>query len=144
MHQPQRSQLRSDINITPLIDVCLVLLIAFMVVTPLVTNGPRVELPKTRDPRKADKDTNPFPILIVFDDPPQVLFGPEFRWVQREELKRSAEALHASEPERQIVLRADRRLSYSAVKAVMRTLADAGFRDVGLAAEKEAEGGANR
>jgi biopolymer transport protein TolR len=139
MPGPQRSQLRSDINITPLIDVCLVLLIAFMVVTPIITNGPKVDLPKTKDPRKADKDADPFPILVVFDQPPQVLFGPEFRWVKGNELKQSAEALHASDPGRAIVLRADRRLSYGAVKAVMRTLSEAGFHDLGLAAEKESE-----
>ncbi len=138
---PQKSKLQSDINVTPLIDVCLVLLIAFMVVTPVLTNasGPKVELPKTRDPKKAEKDANPFPILIVFDEPPQILFGPAFRRVRREDLQRSVAELHASEPDRKIVLRADRRLSYGAVKAVMRTLSRAGFHDVGLAAEKEEE-----
>ncbi len=134
---PQRSQLRSDINITPLIDVCLVLLIAFMVVTPVLTNGPKVDLPRTKDPKKADRNASPFPILIVFDEPPQILFGPDFRWVKSQDLRRSVQDLHAAEPERQIVLRADRRLSYGAVKAVMRTLSDAGFQDVGLAADKE-------
>src|SRR5215471_129839 len=139
MHPTQPSRLRSDINVTPLIDVCLVLLIAFMVVTPILTNGPKVELPKTKDPKKAEQGANPFPIVLVFDDPPQVLFGPDFRWVRSEELKRSAEALHAAKPERKIVLRADRRLSYGSVKSVLRTLSAAGFHDVDLAAEKAKE-----
>jgi biopolymer transport protein ExbD len=139
MRGSQPSRLRSEINITPLIDVCLVLLIVFMVVTPILNNGPTVQLPKTKDPKKADRDANSFPIVLVFDDPPQVLFGPEFRWVQPDELKRSVAALHASEPDRRIVLRADRRLSYGSVKAVMRTLSEAGFHDVGLAAEKDTQ-----
>lgn len=134
---PRQSQLRSDINITPLIDVCLVLLITFMVVTPILTNGPKVDLPKTKDPKRVEKNANPFPILVVFDEPPQILLGPEFLWVRQEQLQPTVEKLYASEPNRKIVLRADRRLSYGTVKAVMHTLSDAGFHDVGLAAEKE-------
>jgi len=133
----ERSQIISDINVTPLIDVCLVLLIVFMVVTPIIVRGPRVDLPKTEQPKKIERAPNQFPILITFDKPPQVLFGTEFRWVPGAQLRREATALYESDPNRQLILRADRQLSFGDVKEVMRTLRDAGFHDVGLIAEKK-------
>ncbi len=56
-------ELRNEINVTPLVDVCLVLLIIFMVVVPLMERGREVELPKTRN-HVADKDTLQ-PIVII-------------------------------------------------------------------------------
>ena len=77
---PEKSKLRSDINVTPLIDVCLVLLIVFMVVTPLITSERReVELPAADDPEKQPEEPKPFPVWIVFADPPGILAGPDAR-----------------------------------------------------------------
>ena len=105
MSGKERSQIRCEINVTPLIDVCLVLLIVF--------------------------------IVLVFDRPPQILFGPDFRWIRRDRFPAEVAALHEADPNRTILLRADRKLSYGDVKDVMRTLRDAGFRNVGLIAEKQ-------
>jgi biopolymer transport protein TolR len=134
---PQRSRLQSEINVTPLIDVCLVLLIVFMVVTPLMTGGPTIELPKTKSPDELKQESSSFPILVIFDRPPQILFGPDFRWLSPKDFRSSAENLHAAEPNRKIVLRADRRVTYGEIKEVLRTLRGVGFQNVGLLAERE-------
>jgi biopolymer transport protein TolR len=137
MSGKERSQIRCEINVTPLIDVCLVLLIVFMVITPILVRGPVIDLPKAADPKKIDPAPNQFPIVLVFDRPPQILFGPDFRWIRRDRFPAEVAALHEADPNRPILLRADRKLSYGDVKDVMRTLRDAGFRNVGLIAEKQ-------
>jgi biopolymer transport protein TolR len=137
MHAARPGQIRSEINVTPLVDVCLVLLIIFMVVTPILTNGPSIELPKAPKPEKKPQTLNQLPIFLVFDDPPQILFGSDLRWLAPDDLQRAARTAHEQSPDQQIVLRADRRLAYRNVKTVLRALRDAGIRDVGLVAERE-------
>ncbi|MFY9550403.1 MAG: biopolymer transporter ExbD [Thermoanaerobaculia bacterium] len=130
-----RHALRAEINVTPLVDVCLVLLIIFMVVTPLL-NG--VKLPEAPQPEAWPAEPARTRITLVFgppvaisiDDDPSPLSEPAF-----EELLK---ALHAQRPGRQILLRADRRLSYGEVKRVMRAVQAAGFPAIGLVAEKPA------
>jgi biopolymer transport protein TolR len=130
-------EIRSEINVTPLVDVCLVLLIVFMVMTPILTRGPEIDLPKTPHPRRMAPAPNEFPILVLFDRQPRVLLGPDYRPISRERFLTEAAALYAADPQRPITLRADRRLPYREVKQVMQTLRDAGFVNVGLIAEKE-------
>ena len=137
MMAEDHSEIRSEINVTPLVDVCLVLLIVFMVMTPILTYGPAINLPKTADPRRITPAPKQFPILVTFDRPPQILFGPDFRRIRRDRFPAEAAALYEKDPQRSIVLRADRKLAYGEVKEVMRTLRDAGFHNAGLIAEKE-------
>ena len=73
----ERSALRSDINVTPLIDVCLVLLIVFMVVTPLLVERRDVLLPAADRPEPQPEEPGPFPVWIVFAEPPGILAGPD-------------------------------------------------------------------
>ncbi len=129
---------RAEINVTPLVDVCLVLLIIFMVVTPLIDS--RVELPEAPDPvpwapeparSRVTLSYGPSPAVRVDDDPNPlddaglaVLLG----------------AIHRDDPRREIALRADRRLSYAQVKRVLRAIREAGFPAVGLVAERPSAG----
>jgi len=133
----ERSELRSDINVTPLIDVCLVLLIVFMVVTPLLVEHREVLLPKAEDPQPRPDDPKPFPIWIVFASPPGILAGPDARRMDPQEFFAAMQVLHESRPTARIALHADRRLDYGQVKAVLRAIHDAGFSDIGLLAEKK-------
>jgi biopolymer transport protein ExbD len=128
-----RHALRAEINVTPLVDVCLVLLIIFMVVTPLLN---QVELPQAPEPSAWPAEpartritlaVGP-PVAISVDDDPGPLSEPAF-----EELLR---ALHAQRPTREVLVRADRRLSYGEVKKVLRIVQAAGFASVGLVAER--------
>jgi biopolymer transport protein TolR len=135
MMAEDHSEIRSEINATPLVDVCLVLLIVFMVMTPILTQGPPIDLPRTADPHKlaAAKE---LPILAVFDRPPRLLLGPSYREMSRDGFLTEVSSLYAADPQRPITLRGDRRLPYGEIKQVMRTLRDAGFVNVGLIADK--------
>ena len=63
--------LQSDINVTPLVDVCLVLLIIFMVVTPLLQKGINVQLPVTDNPGKKPENEKQKLITIKWEKPPR-------------------------------------------------------------------------
>lgn len=134
----ETDRLRSEINVTPLVDVVLVLLIIFMVVTPLLKNGPPLELPKAPRPERKPATSNELPISLVFDSPPQILFGGDFRRLTPHDFQLAVRAAHDKSPDRPIVLRADRRLTYGDVKVVLSALRAAGFQNVGLIAEREA------
>jgi biopolymer transport protein TolR len=140
----RRSQIHSEINVTPLVDVCLVLLIIFMVVTPIITNGPSVQLPKTSHPEKKPQTSGQLPIALLFDDPPQILFGKDFRRLNFEEFRATTQALYQKSPNEELVLRADKRITYGNVRAVLLVLREAGFHNVGLIAEPDAAAGALR
>jgi biopolymer transport protein TolR len=129
-----RHALRAELNVTPLVDVCLVLLIIFMVVTPLLN---QVELPQAPEPAAWPEPARTRitialgpPVAISVDDDPGPLSEAAF-----EELMR---ALHAQQPGRQILLRADKRLAYGEVKRILRIVQAVGFASVGLVAERPA------
>jgi len=117
------STVRSEINVTPLVDVCLVLLIIFMVVTPLINNGGRVVLPETRKPLAIPEGKDQVTLTV---DAAGLIFVNE-NWVDAGQLKAALTQLHAKSPEKQIRLRADRSLNYGAVRNVMRSVSEAGF-----------------
>ncbi|HKF44279.1 MAG TPA: biopolymer transporter ExbD [Thermoanaerobaculia bacterium] len=133
---PEKSKLRSDINVTPLIDVCLVLLIVFMLVTPLLMEHREVKLPLADEPERQPEEPRPFPVWIVFADPPGILAGPDARRMDSREFFAALQVLHDSRPATRIAVRADHRLDYGQVKAVMRSIHEAGFANIGLLAEK--------
>ncbi len=70
-----RDKLQSDINVTPLVDVCLVLLIIFMVVTPMLQKGVDVQLPTTDNPDKKPENANQTLISVKWANPPLYYFG---------------------------------------------------------------------
>jgi biopolymer transport protein TolR len=129
-----RTTLRADINVTPLVDVCMVLLIIFMVVTPLA-NG-EVELPRTTRPEAWPVPPVRSKITVEYADPPRIFLDDDPGPLSVPALEALLRAIHAGHPGREIVLRADRRLAYAEVKKVIQTIQEAGFRAVGLVAER--------
>jgi biopolymer transport protein TolR len=125
------SGIKSDINVTPLVDVCLVLLIIFMVVTPLLSNA-KVQLPETRTPDTLPERAGQLTVSIQADG--NLSIGP--RRVAETDLELALAEIHSRSPEREVVVKGDRRLSYDRVRQVLRRVNAAGFAKAGLATEK--------
>jgi biopolymer transport protein ExbD len=131
-------EVKGDINVTPLVDVCLVLLIIFMVVTPLLQTGVDVAKPETRNPEKMPENQKQLAVAIKSDG--SVFVGQN--WVPDESLKAHFEEVHATTPDKEVMIKADRRLKYKQVRGLMRLVNEAGFSRVGLVVDKEKTGGA--
>jgi biopolymer transport protein ExbD len=125
---------RSEINVTPLVDVCLVLLIIFMVVTPLLDAG-RAELPETSQPESMAQGAHQLEISIRRDG--KVFVADQ--WVSADHLRGSLAAAHQGRPAAEVVVKADARLRYATVRHLLRDLEQAGFSGAGLATRKKAE-----
>ena len=124
---------RSEINVTPLVDVCLVLLIIFMVVTPLLMEGKPVQLPQTDQPEKMPEGAKQVDVAIMVDG--SVHVGDD--WVpDLDQLKTRLIDIHTATPDKDVLIKADRRIKYRDVRDVMRVINEAGFTGVGLATEK--------
>ena len=129
-----RHSVAADINVTPLVDVCLVLLIIFMVVTPLA--NVEVKLPVATRPEAWPAEPARSRITLEFGDPPRISLDNDPGPLSIAALDSLLRAIRKGHPGREIVLRADRRLSYSEVKKVLESVQSAGFPAVGLVAEK--------
>ena len=118
----------ADINVTPLVDVMLVLLIIFMIATPMLHQGIEVALPRA--------DTEPLPLR---DQDPMVLSINRDRLVyikdvpvHPSQLVERLTPLLAARPDRQIFLKGDREIPYGLVMEVLDILHEAGFNEVAL------------
>jgi biopolymer transport protein ExbD len=141
LHKRQKLNLvrevRSDINVTPLVDVCLVLLIIFMVVTPMLQKGINVSLPETAKPEKMPEGTKQITMAITQDGNVAV----EQKWIPNDDLKAHLEEIHSQTPDKAVVIKADKRLKYKDVRKVMQVINEAGFSRVGVVTEKEKKAG---
>lgn len=121
----------SDINVTPFVDVMLVLLVVFMVTAPLLTSGVQVDLPKSDAKPINDEDRKPLEITIDKDG---ALFIGEEK-VKQDRLVNMLSAMTNSDADRRIFIRADQSLDYGRVMNVLGLLNGAGFRKVALLSE---------
>ena len=137
-----RDKLQSDINVTPLVDVCLVLLIIFMVVTPMLQKGVAVSLPVTENPDKKPENSNQTLISVKWATPPIYYLGQAP--MSKADFQKELDELYQRKPNAELVIKADQRLKYSDVKEVMKMTKDAGFQNVGLIAEKKVNAPAAR
>jgi len=118
----------SEINVTPLVDVMLVLLIIFMISAPLLTTGVEVELPKTE---ASSVDTESQPVTVSIKQDGSIFVGDsEVRWEQL--VLRVAQEGGADAREKPIFVRADGRAPYQAVARVMARLSSEGFTKLNL------------
>ena len=133
-----RGQIQSDINVTPLVDVCLVLLIIFMVVTPLLQKGISVQLPSTDNPDKKPENDKQKLISVTYATPP--LFYIESKQFTKQDFQHELDELYQRSPSTELVIKADKRMKYGDVKDVMKMCKEAGFQNIGLIAEKKQKG----
>ena len=117
----------SEINVTPLVDVMLVLLIVFMVAAPLMTVGVPIELPKT-EAKQIDTATEPITITVQAD---RSIFLQETK-ILLKELAPKLVAIARNGYDEQIFVRADTNVNYGSVMEVMGLLNGAGYRKIGL------------
>jgi biopolymer transport protein ExbD len=120
--------LTSDINVTPLVDVCLVLLIIFMVVTPMLQKGVPVNLPVTEDPEKTPDTEKQLQISVKADG--SVYLGPNV--VRKDQVESSLKEIFERTPDREIAVKGDRLVKYGDVLDVLKACREVGFNDVGL------------
>ncbi|MDP4823247.1 MAG: protein TolR [Aestuariivirgaceae bacterium] len=117
----------SDINVTPFVDVMLVLLIVFMVTAPMLTVGVPLELPETAA-KEMQGDTEPLTVSVKADGKVYL----QETEIVLEELVPKLQAIAKNGYEERIFVRADRAIDYGAVMQVMGALNAAGFRKLGL------------
>ena len=122
----------ADINVTPLVDVMLVLLIVFMVAAPLMTVGVPIELPKT-EAKQMDSSTEPITVSVQKDGK---IFLQETE-IALADLSPKLQAIAKNGYEEQLFVRADTNVSYGMVMEVMGLLNSAGYRKIGLVTSTE-------
>jgi biopolymer transport protein ExbD len=130
-----RGAVNADINVTPMADVMLVMLIIFMVVTPMLQKGAPVELPRTKNPldmTDADKD-DAIRVGIARDG--KFYLGTE-RIVVDDLSQKVTEILSSREGDKTVYVKADQRASYGDVVKVVDAIRTAGVDRVGLLSEK--------
>ncbi|HVR38814.1 MAG TPA: biopolymer transporter ExbD [Thermoanaerobaculia bacterium] len=126
-----RSALTSDINVTPLVDVCLVLLIIFMVVTPMLQKGIPINLPIVDKPERTPDTEKQLQISVKADG--SVYLGSVV--VRKEQVQSELELIHQKTPDREIAVKGDKLTKYGAVLDVLKACREVGFNDVGLIAQ---------
>ena len=128
-----KAALSSDINVTPMVDVCLVLLIIFMVVTPMLQKGIPVNLPVTKNPEKTPETERELHISVKADG--SVYIGPLV--VREDQLDSEIKSIYERTPDREISVKGDRSVDYGKVVRVLKACRDVGFADVGLISQPE-------
>jgi biopolymer transport protein TolR len=121
----------SDINVTPMVDVMLVLLIVFMVTAPMLTSGVPVELPKT-EAKALPADKTPLTVTI---QPGGKLFIQETP-IDMDALLPRLAAVAKAGYEQRIFIRADSKTAYGDVAAVMARISAAGYKNLGLVTDR--------
>jgi biopolymer transport protein TolR len=128
----------TEINITPLVDVMLVLLIIFMVTAPLIQQGVQVNLPETRA-RTIDAEEQKLVLSIKADRSLWLGAGDEAARVPAERLEELLKANVRAQKERELFLMADKALPYGVVVDVMATVQRAGITSVGMITNPQPE-----
>src|SRR5580698_7110632 len=136
-HQRGRYRPLAEINVTPLVDVMLVLLIIFMVTAPLMTSGVSVDLPKTSSqPLNTDSE----PLTVSINAKGAIFLQNEP--VDLTDLVAKLQAIGQNNPDRRIFVRGDKANTYGRIMEVMGTITQGGFTKVALLAEQPPGGAA--
>ena len=134
MQSVKVAEVNSAINVTPLVDVMLVLLIIFMVVTPMLQKGPPVTMPKASDPPKKPEEKTQILVTVAQN---------KDLWIEKQKMPSEAEFASQLAEEylrnksATIVLKGDARLTYGDVKKAMLKVKEVGFEQVGLITQKQ-------
>jgi biopolymer transport protein TolR len=129
-------EIKGDINVTPLVDVCLVLLIIFMVVTPMLQQGVDVLLPEgAHSEKKPGKEGD----LIISIKPDGTVFVGQ-DWIPDRNLATYLKAEHAKDANRAVMMKADKRINFGQVRTVMKAANEAEFTTVAFMTQNQQAG----
>ena len=129
-------EIKGDINVTPLVDVCLVLLIIFMVVTPMLQSGVDVLLPTgPHSEKRPGKETD---LTISIKQDGTVFVGQA--WIPDRDLPKYLKAEHDKNPARAVMIKADKRINFGKVRVVMKAANEAEFTAVSFLTENRQAG----
>jgi biopolymer transport protein TolR len=138
MYVRKKRRMVAEINVVPYIDVMLVLLIIFMVTTPIITQGVKVELPKSKaEPIEQIKDGKT-PIIATVDEAGLYYFekdGVNKGPFNDEQLQAEVTDSLTIEPGTQVIIKGDGRVTYDAIILLLNLLKEAGAPAVGLMTE---------
>lgn len=122
-----RGQVLSEINVTPLVDVMLVLLIMFMVTAPLMQQGIEVDLPKTSS---TGVEVTEDPFILVIEASGKITAAQNM--IPRDQVGAKLKSIFATRKNKQVYIQADRKTDYGVVAEVMADIKAAGITNIGL------------
>ena len=125
----------SDINVTPMVDVMLVLLIIFMVITPMLSKGVAVNMVKTHNDVKMQEADKEDAILFAITRDGKVFLSPGNMMVQVDQLPPKVKDLQQNRSDKTVYIRADARARFSSVTEVIDALRTDGVDTIGLITE---------
>ncbi|MEM8610184.1 MAG: biopolymer transporter ExbD [Myxococcota bacterium] len=135
LSRKKKGKVKPEMNVTPLVDVVLVLLIIFMVILPAAVSDLNLELAEIQNPDE-NKDNEPEPYVLSIDRD-GLLYFEDYR-VEEANLADHLRGANAEDPTKKLVLVGDHRLTYDKVRPVMAIVQDVGFPGVNLRATKAA------
>ena len=141
MEQKKAADVVSDINVTPMVDVMLVLLIIFMVITPMLSKGVSVDLVRTKNPipmQAADKEDA---VLVAITRDGKVFISPGNQQMPPDQLAPKVKDLLANKLDKTVYLKSDSRARYERVMDVVDNLRAAGVDQLGLLTEQVKQSG---
>lgn len=133
MQVGDNKNLNSDINVTPFVDICLVLLVIFMVVTPMLQEGITVHLPYAKHTEKHEDDEAHAIVVAVPNDRTIYI---QKKPVPRDQFQAEMTEIHDRMPDKNVLIKADKGMKYGDVRKVMVETNEAGFEEVSLVTEK--------
>ena len=136
------TRVNSNINVTPMVDVMLVLLIIFMVITPMLQKGVSVDMARVNNPTPMPDADKEDALLVVVMRDGQIFFGTDK--VSADELANKVKDRLANKADKRVFIRADVRAKYGAVVDVVDNVRSAGVDDVGLLTEQTQVNPANK
>ncbi len=132
------ANVNSNINVTPMVDVMLVLLIIFMVITPMLQKGVSVDLAKTNNPQAmpdADKEDS---LLVAITRDGKIFFGTD--QITPDQLTSKVKDRLANKSDKRVYIKADARAKYGNVVEVVDDVRSAGVDELGLLTEQRKQG----